>query len=70
MRRRNVKGVMDTSEEGDEEDNAEMSGVVMTMDLGGFQASEDREKVNMTTCLTVKDSWMHFFIPVNSKHTA
>jgi len=44
MRRRNVKGVMDTSEEGDEEDNAEMSGVVMTMDLGGFQASEDREK--------------------------
>lgn len=45
MRRRNIKGVMDTSEEGDEEDNAEMSGVVMTMDLGGFQASEDREKV-------------------------
>ncbi|KAG9065939.1 hypothetical protein KI688_002236 [Linnemannia hyalina] len=44
MRRRNIKGVMDTSEEGDEEDNAEMSGVVMTMDLGGFQALEDREK--------------------------
>ncbi|KAF8939171.1 hypothetical protein BGZ47_008279 [Haplosporangium gracile] len=45
MRRRNIKGVMDTSEEGDEEeDNANMSGVVMTMDLGGFKASEDREK--------------------------
>ncbi|KAF9908241.1 hypothetical protein EC991_010081 [Linnemannia zychae] len=45
MRRRNIKGVMDTSEEGDEEEGSgEMSGVVMTMDLGGFQASEDREK--------------------------
>ncbi|KAF9148709.1 hypothetical protein BG015_009549 [Linnemannia schmuckeri] len=45
MRRRNIKGVMDTSEEGDEEENnADMSGVVMTMDLGGFKASEDREK--------------------------
>ncbi|KAG0277532.1 hypothetical protein BGZ96_002828 [Linnemannia gamsii] len=44
MRRRNIKGVMDTSVEEDEEDNAEMPGVVMTMDLGGFQASEDREK--------------------------
>ncbi|KAF9096526.1 hypothetical protein BGX23_011048 [Mortierella sp. AD031] len=43
MRRRNIKGVMDTSEEGDDEET-EMSGVVMTMDLGGFKASEEREK--------------------------
>ncbi|KAF9931122.1 hypothetical protein FBU30_010742 [Linnemannia zychae] len=42
MRRRNMKAVMDTSEEGDE-DNTEMSDVVLTMDLGGFKESEERE---------------------------
>ncbi|KAF9203077.1 hypothetical protein BGZ49_006794 [Haplosporangium sp. Z 27] len=43
MRRRNMKSIMDTSEEGDEEN--EMTDVTSTIDLGGFKALEEREKV-------------------------
>lgn len=60
MRRRNIKGVMDTSVEEDEEDNAEMSGVVMTMDLGGFKASEEREKVNPSSSFAVYEGCIQF----------
>jgi len=42
MKRRGIKSVMDTSEE--EEDEHEMAGVVSTVDLGGFKATEEREK--------------------------
>ncbi|KAG0206945.1 hypothetical protein BGX28_001748, partial [Mortierella sp. GBA30] len=42
MKRRGIKSVMDTTEE--EDDEHDMSGVVPTMDLGGFRATEEREK--------------------------
>ncbi|KAF9357380.1 hypothetical protein BGX26_003815 [Mortierella sp. AD094] len=48
MKRRGIMNVMDITEEEDEEDenngNNGMSGVVETIDLGGFKASEEREK--------------------------
>ncbi len=43
MKRRGIKSVMDTSEE--EEDENEMAGVVSSVDMGGFKATEEREKV-------------------------
>ncbi|KAF9195005.1 hypothetical protein BGZ51_005969 [Haplosporangium sp. Z 767] len=42
MRRRNIRSVMDTSEEDDDE--TDMKDIVMTMDLGGFKATEERER--------------------------
>ncbi|GJJ69475.1 hypothetical protein EMPS_01821 [Entomortierella parvispora] len=42
MRRRKIKSVMDTSEEGD--DDNEMDDVVLDIDLGGFKAAENRAK--------------------------
>ncbi|KAF8928724.1 hypothetical protein BGZ58_009410 [Dissophora ornata] len=58
MRRRDMKSVMDTSEEGDdEEDEREMSDVIMTMDLGGFRALEEREKERIQA--EVRREWMY-----------
>ncbi|KAG0233944.1 hypothetical protein BGW42_007019 [Actinomortierella wolfii] len=48
MKRRNIKAVMDTSEDGEEEPNPDdgpgMADVVMTMDFGGWHALEEQEK--------------------------
>ncbi|KAF9971631.1 hypothetical protein BGZ73_005404 [Actinomortierella ambigua] len=48
MKRRNIKAVMDTLEDGEEdgrpEDGPDMADVVMTMDLGGWHALEEQEK--------------------------
>ncbi|KAF9425058.1 hypothetical protein BGZ76_003437 [Entomortierella beljakovae] len=55
MKRRGLLNVMDTTEEGEEEEENDMSGVVNTIDLGGFRASEEREKEQIRQ--QVRNEW-------------
>lgn len=47
MKRRDIQSVMDTISDDDEE--KDMSGVVLTTDLGGFREAEEKEKVGEAT---------------------
>jgi phage tail tube protein FII len=49
MRRRKIKSLMETTEENEEdEENHDMVDIVTEIDLGGFKAAENREKVKKT----------------------
>ncbi|KAG0319472.1 hypothetical protein BGZ99_005088 [Dissophora globulifera] len=56
MKRRGIRNVMDTTtEEEEEEEGNGMSGVVLTVDFGGFKASEEREKERIRQ--QVREEW-------------